>query len=165
MTMMVATSIARQESGERKQRGRPGLVFEDFATDPTMDARHGTHHFAKQPEWALITSILEDAIRLIANYRRHYSHWQDVHLSTREEILTAIAWVFEPGDGWFLDFDNVMDILGLEPKRMQQRIRGLLGAHENTIRDRHRREVLAAPDPRRRCGGRKPSHGAMRSRD
>ena len=91
-------------------------VFEPDALLPSQyfDRLRGTD---RSGEWRLVVAILEDAV----NVYRNYAGTTDAH--KRGLFDDAEEWI-ESGDReWFLSFENVCDILGLDAGYLRRGLR------------------------------------------
>ncbi len=61
------------------------------------------------PEKSLLSAILEDAIHVY----RMYQHSKNREV--KERYREAQGWIRHHGNDWIFDFDNVCDLLGLNP--------------------------------------------------
>lgn len=86
-----------------------------------------------EPEKALLLAILEDAIHC---YRKFASAR---NRAGREQFREAEAWLMGGDDGWVFAFDNVCELLGLDPEYVRRGLRqsALRPAAENSDRPRH----------------------------
>lgn len=71
-----------------------------------------------EPEKALLLAILQDAI---ASYQKYCSARDRVGADRFRE---AEQWIMLEGDDWIFTFDNVCELLGLDPQYVR---RGVLG--------------------------------------
>ena len=79
-----------------------------------------------EPEKSLLTAILEDAVQEYRKYSR--AHDADGKKRFRE----AEEWIMRGGNDWIFSFDNVCDLLGLDPEYVRRGLRETLG----TVRPR-----------------------------
>lgn len=63
-----------------------------------------------EPEKALLLAILEDAIHCFEKYEGATDR------VGRERFRDAESWIMEPGNDWIFSFDNVCELLGLDPQ-------------------------------------------------
>jgi hypothetical protein len=70
-----------------------------------------------EPEKALLLAILEDAIH---GYQK-YVWARDA--ADKERFQEAESWIMRSGDDWIFSFENVCELLGLDPEYLR---RGLL---------------------------------------
>lgn len=87
-----------------------------------------------EPEKALLLAVLQDAV---ASYQKHYSAG---HKVGRDRFLEAEQWIMHEGDDWIFSFNNVCELLGLDPKYVRQGIQ------------EWRDKVMAQENPRRHQG-------------
>jgi len=110
--------------------GNDTIVSQQF-----FDSFRNTH---LEPEKSLLLAVLEDAVHCIEKYRGATDR------AGKERFLEAESWIMEPGNGWIFSFDNVCELLGLDPQYIRQ---GLQNRRAKTAE-------LEAP-PQRRQGSRK----------
>ena len=70
-----------------------------------------------EPEKALLLAILEDAIHCYQKYAGSRSR------AGRAQFREAEAWLMSGGDGWVFAFDNVCELLGLDPEYVRRGLR------------------------------------------
>jgi hypothetical protein len=90
------------------------------------------------PEKSLLSAILEDAIHVYRKYR----HAKD--RLGKEKFREAQEWIRYHGTDWIFTFDNVCDLLGLNPNFVRHSLRQLnteavVPEHRGSRRPRHRR--------------------------
>lgn len=114
---------------------------EQILSVPGFDAAVGEEYFDTlrrseflEPEKALLLAILQDAI---ASYQKYYSARDR---AGKERFKEAEQWIMLEGDDWIFTFDNVCELLGLDPKYVR---RGVLEWGER---------ARAQEKPRRRQG-------------
>ena len=90
-----------------------------------------------EPEFALLRAILEDAVHC---YRKYQSA-QD--RAGRERFLEVEAWIMASHSDWIFSFENVCELLGIDPVYVRQK---LSGRKENAVAHRKLR-----PRSRRRA--------------
>jgi hypothetical protein len=76
-----------------------------------------------EPEKTLLLTLLEDAIH---NYRKYRSARDRVG---KERFQEAEAWIMESETDWIFSFENICELLGLDPAYLR---RGLLQAQPQT---------------------------------
>ncbi len=86
--------------------GNDAIVSQQF-----FDSFRSTH---LDPEKSLLLAILEDAIHCIEKYRAATDR------AGKERFREAESWIMEPGNGWIFSFDNVCELLGLDPQYIRQ---------------------------------------------
>jgi hypothetical protein len=91
------------------------------------------------PEKSLLVAILDDAVQ---EYRKYYrAHDAEGKRRFRE----VEEWVMHAGDGWTFSFDNICELLGLDPEYVRRGLRetpGTPAAEEKSVhRDRMRRRA------------------------
>ncbi len=85
-----------------------------------------------EPERALVAAILEDA----AHEYRKYSRAHDP--KGKERFRTAEKWIMHRGNDWIFSFDNVCDLLGLDPEYVRRGLRETKDKHaEEKTKHRH----------------------------
>lgn len=80
-----------------------------------LDTFRRTEHL--EPEKALIAAILEDAIHEHRKYRRARD------AEGKERFREAEEWIMRERDDWIFSFDNVCEILGLDPDYVRRGLR------------------------------------------
>jgi hypothetical protein len=80
------------------------------------------------PEKALVAAILDDAIH---EYRK-YSGAHDPN--GKKRFREAEKWIMHGGNGWIFSFDNVCDLLGLDPDYVRRGLRISKGKAEQEKR-------------------------------
>jgi hypothetical protein len=68
------------------------------------------------PEKALLLAVLEDAIHCF----RHYSAARD--RLGKQHFREAESWINQHGRDWGFTFDNVCELLGIEPEYLRRKI-------------------------------------------
>ena len=94
-----------------------------------------------EPEKTLLLAILEDAIHCYRKFATVRNR------AGREQFREAEEWLMGGGDGWVFAFDNVCDLLGLDPEYVRRGLRQskAKSAAENSDRPRrHARHRQAA---------------------
>jgi hypothetical protein len=76
--------------------------------------RRGEH---LEPEKALLMAILEDAVHCYRKYRAARDR------AGRERFREAEQWIMEEGDDWLFSFENVCELLGLNPQYIRRGLR------------------------------------------
>jgi hypothetical protein len=98
--------------------------------------RRGEH---LDPEKSLLAAILEDAVGEYRKYSR--AHDPDGKKRFRE----VEEWIISAGNDWIFSFDNVCDLLGLDPEYVRRGLRetrSTLAEEEEMLhRDRMRRRA------------------------
>lgn len=86
-----------------------------------------------EPEKTLLLAILEDAIHCYQKFATVRNR------AGREQFREAEEWLMGGGDGWVFAFDNVCDLLGLDPEYVRRGLRQskAKSAAENSDRPRH----------------------------
>lgn len=77
-----------------------------------------------EPEKALLRAILEDAVHCYRKYRAAENR------AGRECFHEVETWIMGSGNDWIFSFDNVCELLGLDPIYVRQSI---LGRKRNPI--------------------------------
>lgn len=72
---------------------------------------------ALEPEKSLLLAVLEDAVACF----QKYSVAQDPR--GKEMFREAEHWIMQAKNGWLFSFDNVCDLLGLDPAYLRQGLR------------------------------------------
>jgi hypothetical protein len=73
-----------------------------------------------EPEKSLLAAILEDAVQ---EYRK-YSRAHDAN--GKKRFREAEEWIMRGGNDWIFSFDNVCDLLGLDPEYVRRALRETL---------------------------------------
>lgn len=66
------------------------------------------------PERALVLALLEDAIHCYRQYRRAHDR------AGRQKFSEAEKWITRQGRDWVFTFDNVCELLGLDPQYVRR---------------------------------------------
>ena len=74
-----------------------------------------------EPEKALVAAMLNDAIH---EYRK-YSRARDAN--GKKRFREAQEWIMHRGDDWIFTFDNVCEVLGLDPEFVRRGLRDTKG--------------------------------------
>jgi hypothetical protein len=74
------------------------------------------------PERALVLALLEDAIHCYRQYRGAHDR------AGRHKFSEAEKWITRQGRDWVFTFDNVCELLGLDPQYVR---RGLIECEKN----------------------------------
>jgi hypothetical protein len=77
-----------------------------------------------EPEKALLLAILEDAVHCLEKYKAAKDR------VGRERFRDAESWIMERGTEWIFSFDNVCELLGLDPQYVR---RGLQSRRAKTV--------------------------------
>jgi len=88
-----------------------------------------------EPEKALLLAVLEDAIH---RYRKFAGAR---NRAGREQFREAAEWLMGGGDGWVFAFDNICDLLGLDPEYVRRGLRESAARPAADNRDRPRRHA------------------------
>ncbi|MGH7810641.1 MAG: hypothetical protein ACREP5_10235 [Candidatus Binatia bacterium] len=91
-----------------------------------------------EPEKALLLAVLEDAIHC---YRKYATARDRVG---KEYFREAEEWIMGGRDGWIFAFENVCDLLGLDPQYVRRGLRLSL----EPVNERQRKGRDSAPQPR-----------------
>ena len=106
-------------------------LLEAFAPDDTIAADYAATFERKEylePEKTLLLAILEDAIH-------HFQHDRNASdRLSRERFLEAEAWIMTPGTDWIFTFDNVCELLNIDPEYLRGRLKGLGAQNIRTSR-------------------------------
>ena len=86
--------------------GNDTIVSQQF-----FDSFRSTH---LEPEKSLLLAILEDAVHCIEKYGAAKDR------AGKERFREAESWIMEPGNEWIFSFDNVCELLGLDPQYVRQ---------------------------------------------
>jgi len=85
-----------------------GLLGSDSVVpDQYFGTFRRSEHF--EPEKALLLAILQDAIHCFRNYSAAKDR------VGKERFREAENWIMHSGDDWIFSFDNVCDLLSLDP--------------------------------------------------
>lgn len=77
-----------------------------------------------EPEKALLVAILVDAIHEYHKYSRAPDR------AGKDRFREAEAWIMESGNDWIFSFDNVCELLGLDPQYVRRGVREAEGRIE-----------------------------------
>ena len=94
-----------------------------------------------EPERALLLAILEDAIHCYRKFATAHSR------SGREQFREIEDWLMGGANGWVFSFDNVCELLGLDPQYVRRGVRESAARamdQERPGRRRHARHRQAA---------------------
>jgi len=83
-----------------------------------------------EPEKALIAAILEDAVHEYCKYSRARG------LKDKERFREVEKWIMHRGNDWIFSFDNVCELLGLDPDYVRRGVRETKNEHAE-----HRGEI------------------------
>lgn len=86
-----------------------------------------------EPEFVLLQAILEDAIHCYQKYRSAQNR------TGRERFREVEGWIMGAGSDWIFSFENICQLLGLDPSYVRQEVR------------RHDEYPVALRKPRRRA--------------
>jgi hypothetical protein len=95
-----------------------------------VDTFRRSEHLA--PEKSLLAAILEDAVQ---EYRK-YSRAHDAN--GKKRFREAEEWIMRGGNYWIFSFDNVCDLLGLDPEYVRRGLRENLGTSAEEEKSVHR---------------------------
>jgi len=91
----------------------PALVGTDTAvSEQYFDTLRRSEHL--EPEKALLLAILQDAIDAFKKYRSAKDR------VGKERFAEAEEWIMQTGDDWIFSFDNVCELLGLDPRYLRR---------------------------------------------
>ena len=85
-----------------------------------------------EPEKSLLAAILEDAVQ---EYRK-YSRAHDANGKSR--FREAEKWIMRGANDWIFSFDNVCDLLGLDPEYVRRGLRETQGKPAEEEKPVHR---------------------------
>lgn len=88
------------------------------------------------PEKALVLAVLEDAIHCF----QQYSVARD--RAGKQKYSEAESWIMRQGRDWFFTFDNVCELLGLDPQYVR---RGIRECEKTAVAEKEPRSSAAAP--------------------
>jgi hypothetical protein len=128
----MAVKAARRTHMEEKHFG--ALVSDTVISEQFFATFRSTH---LEPEKALLLAILEDAVHCLEKYKAAKDR------AGRERFRDAENWIMEPGNEWIFSFDNVCELLGLDPQYVRQRLQ------------KQRAKTLELETRRRRHGSRR----------
>ena len=97
-----------------------GKVVALSGTDSTMSQQYlNTFRRSEHllPEKALLRAILEDAVHCYRKYQAAENR------AGRERFHEAESWIMGSRNDWIFSFDNVCELLGLDPIYVRQSIR------------------------------------------
>jgi hypothetical protein len=112
-----------------------------WGTDSTVSQQYlntfrRSEHF--EPEKALLRAILEDAVHC---YRKYQLAQNRVG---RERFREVESWIMGSSNDWIFSFDNVCQVLGLDPMYVRQRLRERKAHPANQAKPRQRSRKHAA---------------------
>jgi hypothetical protein len=86
--------------------------FAPFAADTVISEQFFDQLRSKhlEPEKALLLAVLEDAVHCLDKYRTAQDRFG------KEQFRDVEKWVKQPGNDWIFSFDNVCELLGLNPQ-------------------------------------------------
>ncbi len=86
-----------------------------------------------EPERVLLLALLEDAVHSYRKYATAHSR------SGRAQFREVEEWLMGGADGWVFAFDNVCELLGLDPEYVRRGLResAARAAADNGDRPRH----------------------------
>ena len=70
-----------------------------------------------EPEKALLLAVLEDAINCFQKYMETEDR------SGKERFAEAEEWIMRGGNDWLFSFDNICELLGLDPQYLRRGLR------------------------------------------
>jgi hypothetical protein len=127
----MAKNIFTITTGETPTSGDTSMLEQYLDT-----FRRGEH---LEAEKLLLAAILEDAVQ---EYRK-YSRAHDPN--GKKRFREAEEWIMCGGNDWIFSFDNVCDLLGLDPEYVRRGLRETLGTpaeeEKRLHRDRMRRRA------------------------
>lgn len=88
-----------------------------------------------EPEKALLLAVLQDAI---GSYQKYRSARDRVG---KDRFREAEQWIMHAGDDWIFTFDNVCELLGLDPQYVRKGVHEW-GARARTLEKPRRRQGL-----------------------
>jgi hypothetical protein len=94
---------------EEQKIGSPGK--DTITADEFFDTLRSTQ---LEPEKALLSAILEDAVHCLEKYRTAQDR------AGKERFRDAESWIMKPGNDWIFSFDNVCELLGLDPQYLRK---------------------------------------------
>jgi hypothetical protein len=112
-----------------KDRVSDLMIADTILPEQFMDTMRRSE--AVQPEKALLIALLEDAIH---NYRK-YSTARD--RAGKEHFHEAEHWIMHSRDHWIFSFENVCDLLSLDPEYLRRGLRewrARSAKHERRVR-------------------------------
>jgi hypothetical protein len=80
-----------------------------------------------QPERALLLAVLEDAIHCYHKDRAAQDR------ARRQRYLDAERWIMLSGNDWIFSFDNVCELLGIDPQFLRRGLQSRRRRHKNHI--------------------------------
>ncbi len=69
-----------------------------------------------EPEKALLLAVLQDAVM---SYQKHFSARDRVR---KDRFHEAEQWIMHQGNDWIFSFNNICELLGLDPQYVRQGI-------------------------------------------
>lgn len=86
-----------------------------------------------EPEKALIAAILEDAVHEYRKYNRAHDPKE------KERFREVEEWIMHRGNDWIFSFDNICELLGLDPDYVRRGVRGTENEHTEHRNEMRRR--------------------------
>jgi hypothetical protein len=71
-----------------------------------------------EPEFSLLRAILEDAVHCYRKYQSAQNR------TGRESFREVEAWIMSSHSDWIFSFENVCELLGLDPMFVRHKLRG-----------------------------------------
>ena len=84
-----------------------------------------------EPERVLLLALLEDAIHSYRKFASARNH------AGRQQFREAEEWLLGGGSGWVFAFDNVCELLGLDPEYVRRGLRESVARAAVENRPRH----------------------------
>jgi hypothetical protein len=123
--------------GENEMNGK---LVAAWGTDSTVSQQYlntfrRSEHF--EPEKALLRAILEDAVHCYRKYQPAQNR------AARERFREAETWIIGSGTEWIFSFENVCQLLGLDPMYVRQKLtaRKVMPVAHGKPRQRSRRHA------------------------
>jgi hypothetical protein len=102
-----------------------------------LDTFRRSEHF--EPEKSLLAAILEDAVQEYRKYSRAYD------ANGKSRFREVEEWFMGRDNEWVFSFENVCELLGLDPEYVRGRLR------EDQVRSAEEKPVLHSDRTRRRA--------------
>ncbi|HEV8342600.1 MAG TPA: hypothetical protein VGR30_09545 [Candidatus Binatia bacterium] len=134
--MMYETSLSAEE--------RLASLFQPdtLISEQYLDTFRRRSHL--EPEKRLMLAVLEDAVACFQKYVSARDH------RGKAMFLEAEEWILEKGSDWLLSFENICEVLGMNPHYVRQ---GLMRWKEMKLGQRPRAKVYRLNPRRTRKGG------------
>ena len=114
-----------------------GPLFQPDILTPSQYFAAARRKVTLGPEYRLVVAVLEDAVEC------YQKHWNARDLKGRKLFEDAQEWIASPDRQWPYSFENICELLGLNPEILR---RGLLAWREEHERSRQSASASASAD-------------------